>query len=83
MYVELSDADRNPDGMQFPLDTPSHDYDEVSDEELVTLFVEDKDESAFNEIVNRYGEKIHRLALRITHNTRYADEVLQEVFLHS
>jgi len=81
MYIELSDADRNLEGMQFPVGIPFQDHDQSSDEELVALFVEDKDESAFNEIVNRYGEKIHRLALRITHNTRYADEVLQEVFL--
>ncbi|HEX3035994.1 MAG TPA: sigma factor [Thermodesulfobacteriota bacterium] len=52
-----------------------------SDEELVRSFVETQDEEAFNEIVNRYADKIFRLALRITHNTSDADDVLQEVFL--
>lgn len=54
---------------------------ELSDEELVSSFVETRDEEAFNEIVNRYADKIFRLALRITRNPNDADEVLQEVFL--
>lgn len=53
---------------------------ELSDEELVRAFVEDQDEEAFNEIVNRYTDKIYRLALQITHNHSNAEEVLQEVF---
>jgi RNA polymerase sigma-70 factor, ECF subfamily len=52
-----------------------------SDEELVRSFVEDHDEGTFNEIVNRYGDKIYRTALRITHNTSDAEDVLQEVFI--
>ncbi|MDA2920047.1 sigma-70 family RNA polymerase sigma factor [Desulfobacterota bacterium AH_259_B03_O07] len=56
-------------------------YNEVSDEVLIRLYLKNEDEWAFNEIVNRYGEKIHRLAFRITHNTRNADDVLQEVFM--
>ena len=51
------------------------------DEELVRAFLEREDEAAFNEIVNRYGDKIYRLALRITGNHTDADDVLQEVFL--
>jgi RNA polymerase sigma factor, sigma-70 family len=51
----------------------------LSDEELVRVFLED--EAAFNEIVNRYGDKIYRLALRITRNHSDAEEVLQEVFI--
>ncbi|HSE83390.1 MAG TPA: sigma-70 family RNA polymerase sigma factor [Thermodesulfobacteriota bacterium] len=54
---------------------------ESSDEELIRRFMETQDEEAFNEIVNRYADKIFRLALRITHNTSDADDVLQEVFL--
>ncbi len=53
---------------------------ELSDEELVRSFVETQDGEAFNEIVNRYADKVYRLALRITHNTHDAEEVLQEVF---
>ena len=56
-------------------------YNELSDEELVKIFVQTKDESAFNELVSRYGDRIFRLALRITHDPNDAEEVLQEVFL--
>jgi RNA polymerase sigma factor, sigma-70 family len=52
-----------------------------SDEELVGLFVTENNEGAFEEIVNRYGDKVYRLALRITRNNHSAEEVLQEVFL--
>lgn len=54
---------------------------ELSDEELVRVFVETQDEEAFSEIVNRYGDKIYRIALRITHNPSDAEDVLQEVFI--
>jgi RNA polymerase sigma-70 factor (ECF subfamily) len=54
---------------------------ELSDEELVRVFVETQDEEAFSEIVNRYGDKTYRLALRITHNPTDAEDVLQEVFI--
>jgi RNA polymerase sigma-70 factor, ECF subfamily len=52
-----------------------------SEEELVRVFVKDQDEEAFNEIVDRYGDKIYRTALRITHNPSDAEDVLQEVFI--
>jgi RNA polymerase sigma-70 factor, ECF subfamily len=54
---------------------------ELSDEELVRVFVETQDEEAFSEIVNRYGDKIYRTALRITHSPSDAEDVLQEVFI--
>jgi RNA polymerase sigma-70 factor, ECF subfamily len=54
---------------------------ESSDEELVRSFVETQDEETFNEIVKRYGDKIYRLALRITRNPSDAEDVLQEVFI--
>src|ERR1700739_3555613 len=53
----------------------------LTDEELVRVFVEDQDEKAFNEIVDRYGDKIYRTALRITHNPSDAEDVLQQVFI--
>ena len=54
---------------------------ELSDEELVRSFAETQDEEAFNELVNRYGDKIYRLSLRITRNPSDAEDVLQEVFI--
>jgi RNA polymerase sigma-70 factor, ECF subfamily len=54
---------------------------ELSDEKLVRSFVETHNEEAFSEIVNRYGDKIYRTALRITHNPSDAEDVLQEVFI--
>jgi RNA polymerase sigma-70 factor, ECF subfamily len=54
---------------------------DLSDEMLVRSFLEDQSEEAFNEIVNRYGDKIYRTALRITHNPIDAEDVLQEVFI--
>jgi RNA polymerase sigma-70 factor, ECF subfamily len=52
-----------------------------NDNELVSRFVETQDEGAFNEIVDRYGEKIYRTALRITRNATWAEDVLQEVLI--
>ncbi len=56
-------------------------YKQLSDNDLVKAFVEQHKEEAFNEIVGRYADKVFRLALRITHNSHDAEEVLQEVFL--
>jgi len=56
-------------------------YKEFTDEELVKLYLEREDEPAFNEIVDRYGWKIHSLAFRITHDMRNADDILQDVFM--
>jgi RNA polymerase sigma-70 factor (ECF subfamily) len=57
------------------------DYKKESDEKLASLFVNYNEEGAFNEIVNRYGEKIYRLSMRITKDPASAEEVLQNVFL--
>ena len=54
---------------------------ELSDEALVRSFLEERREEVFNELVNRYADKIYRLALRITHNPSDAEDVLQEVFI--
>lgn len=56
-------------------------YRELDDEKLASLYVKNRDDDAYNEIVNRYGEKIFRLAIRITKNPESAEEVLQNVFL--
>jgi RNA polymerase sigma-70 factor (ECF subfamily) len=52
-----------------------------SDEELVKIFAETRDEAVFDEIVSRYADRIYGFALRITRNTSDAEEVFQEVFL--
>jgi len=52
-----------------------------SDEELVNLYTNDGEESAFDEIVSRYSDRIYGFALRTTRNTSDAEEVFQEVFL--
>ncbi len=52
-----------------------------SDEELVNLYTNNGDESAFDEIVSRYSDRVYGFALRITRNTSDAEEVFQEVFL--
>jgi RNA polymerase sigma-70 factor (ECF subfamily) len=53
----------------------------IADEKLIELFISANDESAFEEIVNRYGDKIYGLALRITRDHHSTEEILQEVFL--
>ncbi|MEQ9618326.1 MAG: sigma-70 family RNA polymerase sigma factor [Deltaproteobacteria bacterium] len=54
---------------------------ELRDEELVRLYVSKQNEGAFNELVNRYWDKVYRLSYRITGNADDAEEVLQEVFI--
>ena len=52
-----------------------------SDEELIGLFINQRDMGAYEEIIKRYQDKIYGLALRITRNPTDAEDVLQEVFL--
>jgi len=52
-----------------------------SDVELVNLYTNKGDESAFDEIVTRYSDRVYGFALRITRNANDAEEVFQEVFL--
>ena len=54
---------------------------DLTDEDLVSVYVARRDEEAFNELVNRYGDKVYRLAYRITSSRNDAEEILQEVFL--
>lgn len=58
-----------------------HEINSLFDEELVGMFVDGRNEGAFNELVNRYSDKVYRLAYRITNNQNDAEEILQEVFL--
>jgi RNA polymerase sigma-70 factor, ECF subfamily len=39
------------------------------------------DELSFNELLTRYSEKVHNLAMRITRNEEDAEEILQDVFV--
>lgn len=57
------------------------DIDSSKDEMLVKYFVDSQNEEAFTELVNRYSDKVYRLAYRITGNPDDAEEVLQEVFI--
>ncbi len=56
-------------------------YKHLNDKEIAGHFVKTHDEGAFNEIVDRYGDMIYRTALRITRDTKGAEDVMQEVFL--
>lgn len=53
----------------------------LTDEELVELYVSTTDELLFEEIVNRYSNCIYATAYRITRNHHDTEEVLQEVLL--
>ena len=57
------------------------DIENSKDEALVKVFVNEQSEDAFTELVNRYSDKVYRLAYRITGNPDDAEEVLQEVFI--
>lgn len=81
MHLNATESRSNNVARQFQDDSTLFEHHDLPDEELVRMFVDERDEGAFNEIANRYGEKVFRLALRITHSAHIADEVLQEVFL--
>ena len=66
---------------KYPKDIAIPNLKGLPDEELAGRFVKDRNEEAFNELVNRYGDKIYRTALRITHNPSDAQDVLQDVFI--
>ena len=53
----------------------------LSDEKLVRFFVAQDDEKAFEEIFNRYANKVYGLAMSTTRNQIDAEDILQEVFL--
>lgn len=56
-------------------------FQDATDEVLVQIHVKYGAEWPFNELVNRYGCKIYKLAHKYTRDDRNADDVLQEVFL--
>jgi RNA polymerase sigma-70 factor (ECF subfamily) len=53
----------------------------LTDEELVELYVSTADELLFEEIVNRYSNCIYATAFRITRNHHDSEQILQEVLL--
>ena len=53
----------------------------LKDNDLIRFFVEKDDEDAFNELVNRHGERIFRTAYRITSDHEAAEDILQNVFV--
>ena len=56
-------------------------YDEASDEALVSLYVNNSDERAFNKIIERYNEIIIGFAMKLIKNIEEAEDVRQDVFL--
>ena len=52
---------------------------QLSDEDLVKAYTLNRDQESFNEIVNRYRDKIYWVALKITNNTNDAEDIVQEV----
>jgi RNA polymerase sigma-70 factor, ECF subfamily len=52
----------------------------IADETLVER-ARAKDEAAFEELVNRYENKLYRLAMRFVRNETDAQEILQDAFL--
>jgi RNA polymerase sigma-70 factor, ECF subfamily len=53
----------------------------ASEESLLVAKAQAGDPSAFGELVNRYQNKIYRIAKNITQNDEDAEDVLQEAFL--
>lgn len=51
-----------------------------TDAELV-LEIKKGDESAFQEVMSRYTQKVYNLAIRLTRNQEDAEEILQDVFV--
>ncbi len=51
-----------------------------SDEDLMEYFQQGK-ESAFNELVNRYNDRLHNFLFRYTHNHQDCEDLVQETFL--
>jgi len=84
MYMSSSNREKTSYGQGMPspcAPRSNFDIEDLKDEELVSSFVEERCEEAFNEIVNRYSDKVFRLAYRITGDVNDAEEVLQEVFI--
>ena len=59
----------------------SHNIDEPHDEGLIRLIIRNKDEGAFNTLVNRYASRTYHLVLIFTLNHKLSKKVTQAVFL--
>lgn len=53
----------------------------TTDEELVRIYVRTREQHAFNELLDRYCEKIYGTALRILKDPHKAEDILQDVCL--
>jgi len=51
------------------------------DNDLIQLFINERDECAFDEIVNRYIDKIYSLVFRITKKKEMTEDVVQEIIV--
>ena len=51
------------------------------DNELISLFKKYNDDCAFDELVNRYVDKIYSLSFRITKNKELTEDVVQEIIV--
>jgi RNA polymerase sigma-70 factor, ECF subfamily len=71
----MSDREQH-DHSSAPADGAAHLSDEILVERART-----KDEAAFEELVNRYEDKLYRLAMRFVRNETDAQEILQDAFL--
>lgn len=56
-------------------------YEEASDEALVSLYVNNNDEKAFNNIAERYNDMVLGFAMKRIRNVQDAQEVRQDVLL--
>ncbi len=54
---------------------------DLTDEELVEFYLHENNEDFFEEIFNRYSNRIYATAFRITGDHHKSEEVFQEVFL--
>ena len=53
----------------------------LKDEELVFHYIENEDQSAFSELVNRYLKPAYNFSLRLCGNPKDAEEISQESFV--
>ncbi|GJM16165.1 MAG: RNA polymerase sigma factor [Thermodesulfobacteriota bacterium] len=56
-------------------------YKEATDEALVSLYVNNQDEEAFNQIVEKYKDIIMGFSMKLIRNMQDAEEIRQDVFL--
>jgi len=52
-----------------------------SDKKLIKLYIDKNDECAFDELVNRYIDRIYALCFRITRNKEITEDIVQEIFV--